>query len=176
MSFTYHEASTDPKRIAQMRQRETARAVPVRAALPIIGLRLGQGEQIAATAFLDIRNRPDITDLIRIHRMEGEGDVHTQWRFLLDARPQHYRQSLAILNITWSSPVSVEARIVFNIWEHRTFLDCAADTEVVFITGAKPKIPSPMAYASLGIPIRADELHYTLKAVRFVDAMLGGVR
>lgn len=173
-TFTHQEVATDARQIARIKQRETAGAVPIRAALPIVALRTDGEQHLTATAFLDLRKRPDIADLIRIHGVEREdGDVRTEWRFLLDSRPTHYRQSVAILSATWSAPAVCRVRLVFNLWAHRPFLQLAIDIGHICITGARPIIPASSAYTTLGIPVSEDELRSVLNTAALIDVLRG---
>jgi hypothetical protein len=65
-------------------------------------------------------------------------------------------------------------RLVFNLWQHRPFLQLAVDTGHLCVTGARPVIPSPSAYTTLGIPVTEDELSAVLNTAALIDVLRGG--
>src|SRR6266508_1529692 len=160
-NFTRGAATDDPRERARLRQHAMAGAIPIRKALPIVSWHDARPQQIALV-FADLRARPDIRDLVRLHQLEGAGDIVTEWRCLLDADTARYRESLAILHVAWSSPARAVARFVFRLWGHRPLLHLAAASGSIAITGAPPRIPSPKPYLSLTLSIRATELRAVL--------------
>jgi hypothetical protein len=55
---------------------------------------------------VDARQRPDVIDLLRVHRLEGpEGDVWTDWRFVWLGKPP----TRAFLNVRWDGRPAVSS-------------------------------------------------------------------
>lgn len=55
-------------------------------------------------------DRPDLHDLCRVHRIEGDGDVKTRWHSLLDHNP-----AIALLEVTLTNPVTTRFVLKFEI-------------------------------------------------------------
>jgi hypothetical protein len=72
---------------------------------------------------VDARGRPDVVDLLRVHRLVGpEGDVSTDWAFFWLGQPP----IRAFLNIKYERPVRCSFRLAFRFARHQELLEAIA--------------------------------------------------
>src|SRR5260370_22454181 len=100
----------------------SAGAIPVREIVPGYGPPTGtQGlvQRQYLVALLDTANHPlvNITDLARLHQMEGDSETETAWDYWLG--PPAYSVRLIA---EYTAPVALELCVVFDCERHWQFL------------------------------------------------------
>src|SRR3989442_13206153 len=94
-----------------------------RAAVPLLGCGVLQLPTVdprqaeLPIAYLDCATRPDVADLARVHRLEGDGDQVATWTFLMAPGVPGVR-SLAVLDLRLDRPVRCPFSIAFQMAAH----------------------------------------------------------
>jgi hypothetical protein len=154
---------TDPAEIRRIIQRETLGAVPIRDALPGVSIATDGRQYITPTVFIDARNRPDLRDLIRVHRLDGDGDVSASWRYALDAD-----KPLAILNAEFTAPATARIRLVFGIRKRRPFLAQVTQVGRFYLSTGRPRADLHHT-GVIGVPVPTNDLRAMLELIGLVD-------
>jgi hypothetical protein len=153
--MTYTQSwSFDPREIKRLRAAETGNAQPMYTARVVDMLDFRRQVRRVPVAFLDCRKRPSVADLWRVLRLEPghEGDVVTAWRVLTGGGP-----SMAVLNATWTAPVRLPLRLVFEFERHREFLELAAELGYVLLA-SKPPVECTRYPHTIGVPVEGAAL------------------
>jgi len=79
--------------------------------------------------WLDASTRPDVSDLTRVHRSEGAGDIQTYWL---------YTASAFFLHCDLKRPVSSSFWIRFSLPDQRSFLNLVARLKVLSLFTSPP--------------------------------------
>jgi len=80
---------------------------------------------------VDARGRPDVLDLLRVHRLEGpSGDVETAWVFFNMGQPP----IRAFLSVSWKRPVHCSFCLAFRFGRHDELLRLIAAAGWIGIT------------------------------------------
>ena len=82
------------------------------------------------TVVIDVADRPEVSDLARVHALEGIGDVHTVAMRSGDA---------IVLGIRMSSPVRAAFAVVFDAGVHAGFLSEVSEAGTLTIATTDPE-------------------------------------
>ena len=99
-----------------------------------VGTTVGLDGITYPTAVIDAADRPDVTDLARVHAIEGVGDITTT----LVPVPVDEEHTVIVLLVTLTSPVVAEFGMAFLLPEHRGLLEDAAEAGCLLIATSRP--------------------------------------
>ncbi len=99
-----------------------------------VGTTVGRDGITYPTAVIDAADRPDVTDLARVHAIEGVGDITTT----LVPVPVDADHTVIVLLVTLTSPVAAEFGMAFLLPEHRGVLEDAAEAGCLLIATSRP--------------------------------------
>lgn len=157
---TYRSRKEQHEHIAQ----ETAGGLPIRDAQICNMLAPDYRVHQIAAVFVDAAKRPDMRDLLRVHRLEGGGQTRSAWRFAMVPK-----NPLAILNTDFVEPVRCHVRLVFSIRKHRAFLNFVAVVEQLHMgIGGAPYTPQ-LNVETLGLDLECDALRAALAMLDMLD-------
>ena len=140
-----------PATIARAMRDFTAGTLPVRASWVSVCQRPGTIRLHVAPVFhVNADSRPDVADLVRVHDVEGDGDLHAAWSLLLP--PGRGYRAMARLDVAFYRPVSCEFALLVDVERHREALGVAAATGYVSLTFQRRRIGSD------GQPVRGTSL------------------
>ena len=90
-----------------------------------LGHTIGDDGTMTPTAVLDVAAHPEVSDLARVHAIEGVGDIATTGRRIEGAGPSG--TDLFLLGVSMTSPVRAAFALAFPYPEARRFLRDAAE-------------------------------------------------
>lgn len=156
-----------------------------RAAVPLLGcgilaLPTQDGSEIEMPiAYLDCRRRPDVADLARVHRLEGEGDQVATWTFCL-APGVPGVESLAVLDLRLVRPVRCRFSIAFEMISHAAILNAIVKAEKLIVAHRDPTAAESyreILIGTVGFDVPGDQLRQALlmdEVARLGIALFGG--
>ena len=117
--------------------------------------------------FADMSTRPDVADLPRIHRTEGQGDATTCW----DIGVIRGIAAIACVSIDLKRPVKCTFRVIFDLFKHAPILHRIAACGGFVLTGVTPDQGAD-AVAGNGIywDCHSSELQQTMAVLANVQA------
>ena len=98
------------------------------------GSTIGRDGQRYPTAVIDASDRPDVSDLARVHAIEGVGDISTS----IVPVPVDGQHTVVVLMVSLTSPVTAEFGMAFLLPDHRALLEDAADVGCLLIATTTP--------------------------------------
>jgi hypothetical protein len=122
---------------------------------------------------VDASTRPEVADLVRVHQLEGDGEIETQWRYYLS---QSFAK--AVLRVEMSTPVRARFDLCFDLNEHLGALAAMAETGTLLMTTDKPAlVPGALTrHPSLGLHCAQDDLRQVIRAHVALGASRAAVR
>ena len=85
---------------------------------------------------VDPRKRPDVRDLLRVQRLEGDGEVETRWRIAMPGPPDAWQ---AVLEAEVRRPVRCAFALRFRLRDHAPALLRVAEGGLLGIVAAPAK-------------------------------------
>lgn len=163
MSLTLSHVLTNRAAIRKAKRDLTKTTLPVLAAYPVI---LPDMPQPVPLVLVDAAKRPDVADLVRVHQLEGDGDIETRWRYYLS---QSFAK--AVLDVEMSAPVRTSFALCFDLTEHFEALADMAEAGTLVMTTSTPTMLAGVnvRHPSLGLHCPQDDLTQALRAHAVVE-------
>lgn len=127
--------------------------------LPVIGsgLTIDEDGVQRPTVVIDASDRPDVSDLARVHAMEGMGDIRTEAQ-----RIDGDEMILLLLGVRMTSPVQATFVMAMDLEEHRTVLEQAAEFGSLVIAHTPPERAAVDEPSWLSIDLDPDQFRAQL--------------
>lgn len=110
------------------------------------------GHSLGPFPLVVTRSRPDVTDLVRVQRLDGgEPEAGYAWHFALHA--DLAQPSWAVFQIEFSAPARCRFALAFEIVKHHDFLSLLRETESFLIVTDVIQRPED-ALAITGVPVK----------------------
>lgn len=123
-----------------------------------LGFSLDEDGTIVPTVLIDAADHPEVSDLARVHAVEGVGDVWTSARRL--TTPE---REMLLLGIRLTLPVRVAFAVSFVLPDDATFLEAVADHGQLALATTDPALAAEQRPMWLAVDIDGPALRRALE-------------